>query len=126
MGYLLAAISVVLVSVAQLIMKVALAELPPLWSFEQFWLGDPRQWLRLCGGLLCYLFSLIIWYFTLQRLALGKAYALLSLSYVLVWGGALLLPFYQDRFTFTALGGVAAIVTGVLLVCWPIHKQYGG
>lgn len=117
-GYLLVCISTLLVSVAQLIMKVALTGLPPLGSLSRSDWGELHLWLLLSAGLLCYSSSLIVWYFTLQRLALGKAYALLSLSYVLVWLGALCLPYYHDDFSLMALGGVAAIVAGVLLVCW--------
>ncbi|MFG7416369.1 hypothetical protein ACG00L_27290, partial [Klebsiella pneumoniae] len=36
-------------------------------------------------GLLGYLLSMVCWYFALHRLPLSKAYALLSLSYILVW-----------------------------------------
>ena len=36
-------------------------------------------------GLLGYLLSVFCWYKTLHKLALSKAYALLSMSYVLVW-----------------------------------------
>lgn len=121
-GYLLACVSILLVSVAQLMFKTALAALPPLWSIAPCCMGGLRPWLLLGAGLLCYLLSLIIWYFTLQRLALSKAYALLSMSYVFVWLGALFLPSYHENFSLQAMGGVAAIVIGVLLVCWPCEK----
>jgi hypothetical protein len=39
-----------------------------------------------------YVASMGCWYLALHRMALSKAYALLSLSYILVWGAAILLP----------------------------------
>ncbi|MCW2481553.1 4-amino-4-deoxy-L-arabinose-phosphoundecaprenol flippase subunit ArnF [Candidatus Symbiopectobacterium sp. NZEC135] len=122
MGYLAACFSVILVSVAQLAIKYALSELPPVWSMRVLWDSAPSQWLLLAAGLGCYLLSLIVWYFALRQLALGKAYAFLSLSYVLVWGGSHFLPEFSEPFSWQACIGVLAIVVGVLLVCWPSRE----
>lgn len=123
MGYLAALFSVMLVSGAQLAIKYALSGLPPLWSILALWDGAPGRWLLLMGGLGCYLLSLIAWHFALQRLALGKAYAFLSLSYVLVWLGSLILPCYPEHFSWLACIGVLAIMVGILLVCWPPRER---
>lgn len=123
MGYLAACLSVMLVSVAQLAIKYALSGLPPVWSIQMLWDGAPCQWLLLTAGLGCYVLSLMVWQFALQRLALGKAYAFLSLSYVLVWLGSLFLPDYSEHFSWLACIGVFAIMVGVLLVCWPSREE---
>ncbi|MGK2946351.1 MAG: 4-amino-4-deoxy-L-arabinose-phosphoundecaprenol flippase subunit ArnF [Candidatus Malihini olakiniferum] len=120
MGYLAALLSVMLVSGAQLTIKYALSKLPPLWSIRSLWDGAPGRWLLLSGGLGCYLLSLIVWHFVLRQFALGKAYAFLSLSYILVWLGSLILPCYPEHFSWLACIGVLAIMVGVLLVCWPL------
>ncbi|MBG6242028.1 MAG: 4-amino-4-deoxy-L-arabinose-phospho-UDP flippase [Candidatus Symbiopectobacterium sp. Dall1.0] len=123
MGYLAACLSVMLVSIAQLAIKYALSGLPPVWSIRMLWDGAACQWLLLTAGLGCYVLSLIVWQFALQRLALGKAYAFLSLSYVLVWLGSFLLPDYSEHFSWLACIGVFAIMVGVLLVCWPEREE---
>ncbi len=45
-------------------------------------------------------------------LALSKAYALLSLSYVLVWVASMLLPGLQGAFSLKAMLGVLCIMAG--------------
>ncbi len=49
-------------------------------------------------GLLGYLLSVFCWYKTLHKLALSKAYALLSMSYVLVWIASMVLPGWEGTF----------------------------
>jgi undecaprenyl phosphate-alpha-L-ara4N flippase subunit ArnF len=83
--------SVALVSIAQLLLRYAMVTLPPV--------GEDFRFSSRCGiftgtgslmlGLMGYVASMGCWYLALHRLALSKAYALLSLSYILVWG----LPF---------------------------------
>lgn len=87
--------SVLLVSAAQLLLRNAMQALPPvseilvfvsaLWHFSS---GTGALLLGLTG----YVASMGCWYLTLHRMALSKAYALLSLSYILVWAAAILLP----------------------------------
>lgn len=49
---------------------------------------------------------MVCWYFALHQLPLAKAYALLSLSYILVWAAAIWLPGWHEPFHWRSLLGV--------------------
>lgn len=123
-GYGWALFSVVLVSAAQLLMKWAMMHLPPL-AAPRLWLdpGNAAAIVLLAGGLLAYACSMGCWFMALRRLPLNKAYPLLSLSYVLVAAGALMIPEFHERFTLSRLMGVALICGGLLLICLPARKK---
>jgi len=114
--------SVVLVSAAQLLLRHAMLALPPvsdifafisaLWNFSS---GTGALMLGLMG----YVASMGCWYLALHRMALSKAYALLSLSYILVWGAAILLPGWGEHFSWHGLMGVGFIILGVLVIFMP-------
>ncbi|MGO1308800.1 MAG: 4-amino-4-deoxy-L-arabinose-phosphoundecaprenol flippase subunit ArnF [Kluyvera intermedia] len=122
MGLFWALMSVMLVSVAQLTLRVAMTTLP---SAEQPWalllhllhVGDGTLMLLL--GLLGYVASMACWLFALKRLPLAKAYALLSLSYMVVWLAAIWLPGWHEPFSWRGLLGVVVIVAGVITIFWP-------
>ena len=114
--------SVVLVSAAQLLLRHAMLALPPvsdifafisaLWHFSS---GTGALMLGLTG----YCASMGCWYLALHRMALSKAYALLSLSYILVWSAAILLPGWGEYFSWRGLAGVGLIILGVLVIFMP-------
>ncbi|MEE9658010.1 4-amino-4-deoxy-L-arabinose-phosphoundecaprenol flippase subunit ArnF [Enterobacter cloacae complex sp. CARB60] len=118
--------SVLLVSAAQLLLRYAMQALPPvnevlafvsaLWHFSS---GTGALLLGLMG----YVASMGCWYLALHRMALSKAYALLSLSYILVWGAAILLPGWEERFSWHGLVGVGFIILGVLVIFLPRTSQ---
>lgn len=118
--------SVLLVSAAQLLLRSAMQALPPvsdvlalisaLWHFSS---GTAALLLGLMG----YVASMGCWYLALHRMALSKAYALLSLSYILVWGAAILLPGWEERFSWHGLVGVGFIILGVLVIFLPRTSQ---
>lgn len=87
--------SVLLVSAAQLLLREAMQALPPVSEILTFisalWHVSSGTGALLLG-LMGYVASMGCWYLALHRMALSKAYALLSLSYILVWGAAILLP----------------------------------
>lgn len=83
----------------------------------------PARTFGLFFGLLGYLLSMVCWYFALHRLPLSKAYALLSLSYILVWAAAIWLPGWHEPFYWQSLLGVAIIVAGVLTIFWPVKRR---
>ena len=58
-----------------------------------------------------------------KKLPLAKAYALLSLSYILVWAAAIWLPGWHEPFHWQSLLGVLLIVAGVLTIFWPVKRQ---
>ncbi|KQN54311.1 4-amino-4-deoxy-L-arabinose-phosphoundecaprenol flippase subunit ArnF [Erwinia sp. Leaf53] len=126
MGWLLAFSSVFLVSAAQLLLKWAMVQLPAVGQLLPF-LNVLRQFsppvLALLAGLLAYALSMLCWLLALRRLPLGRAYPLLSLSYVLVWAAALWLPGLNECFYWGSLAGVALIVAGLLLIGWPQKKS---
>ncbi|MGL5585982.1 MAG: 4-amino-4-deoxy-L-arabinose-phosphoundecaprenol flippase subunit ArnF [Plesiomonas sp.] len=126
MGYFWALMSVLLVTCAQLMMKWAMMSLPPIDRprelFSAFWGISPGAEI-LVIGLLAYVCSMACWFMALRRVALSKAYPLLSLSYVLVWAAAIWLPWLHERFSAGKLVGVGVIFIGLLLVCIPDKKR---
>lgn len=121
-GYLWAALSILLVSAAQLSLKWAMMQLPPMTDVAWLWRALqalPPGALALGGGLMAYALSVWCWVMALHRIRLSRAYPLLSLSYILVWAAALWLPGLQETFHWGMLGGVALISVGLLLICWP-------
>lgn len=88
MGLIWALFSVGLASGAQLLLRSAMVELPPLteiFTFLNHLLHLRAGTFGLTFGLMGYLLSMVCWYFALHQLPLAKAYALLSLSYI--WSG---------------------------------------
>ena len=127
MGVIWALMSVVLVSTAQLLLRHAMLQLPPATSLLPLLnhlLHFAPGTFGLLAGLLCYMLSMVCWYFALYRLALSRAYALLSLSYILVWAAAIMLPGWHEPFTWQALFGVLVIVVGVMVIFMPTKNRH--
>ena len=119
MGLIWGLFSVIIASVAQLSLGFAASHLPPmthLWDFIAALLAFGLDARILLLGLLGYLLSVFCWYKTLHKLALSKAYALLSMSYVLVWIASMVLPGWEGTFSLKALLGVACIMSGLMLI----------
>ena len=126
MGLIWALFSVGLVSAAQLLLRGAMVELPPLsdlFAFLNHLLHLRAGTIGLGLGLSGYLLSMVCWYFALHRLPLSKAYALLSLSYILVWAAAIWLPGWHEPFHWRSLLGVLIIIAGVLTIFWPAKRK---
>lgn len=122
MGLLWGLCSVIITSAAQLSLGFAMTKLPPVqhpWAFISALLACRPEAFALAGGLAGYLLSVFCWHQALHRLALSKAYALLSLSYVLVWVASLILPGEQSTFSINALLGVLCIVLGLWIIFLP-------
>ncbi|MGR4051815.1 4-amino-4-deoxy-L-arabinose-phosphoundecaprenol flippase subunit ArnF [Kosakonia cowanii] len=118
--------SVLLVSGAQLLLRDGMLSLPPLTDLRAFLLAllhGQTGTLALLLGLMGYVASMGCWYLALQRMALSKAYALLSLSYILVWGAAIWLPGWHEPFTLRGAFGVGLIVAGVLVIFLPARHR---
>jgi len=121
-GLLFALASVVLVSVAQLLMKFAMTQV----SLTTDMLDTPLaticalSWstvlLPLALGMACYGISVICWMGALARLPLSLAYPLLSLSYPLVYVGAIMLPFFNESLNPHRLVAIGLIMLGVALL----------
>lgn len=118
--------SVGLVSAAQLLLRSAMVSLPPvadpltlLVALMHFSPGSGKLLLGLCG----YVASMGCWYLALHRMALSKAYTLLSLSYILVWAAAIVLPGWNEAFSWAGLAGVCLIIAGVLVIFLPAARK---
>jgi undecaprenyl phosphate-alpha-L-ara4N flippase subunit ArnF len=125
-GVSLALASVALVSAAQLGMRWSMTRLP----LPQDWLAnlaaarlDLAALAVLAAGVLGYALSLLCWMGALRHLPLGRAYALLSLSYVLVYLGSVLLPGFDGSLTLERSLGVLLVVLGVLTINSPRRPQ---
>ncbi|HGM5552833.1 TPA: 4-amino-4-deoxy-L-arabinose-phosphoundecaprenol flippase subunit ArnF [Pseudomonas putida] len=116
-GFALA--SVGLVSSAQLGMRWSMTRLP-----------QPEQWLAalsagsvdlsalavVVAAIFAYALSMLCWLSALRDLPLGRAYALLSISYALVYLLAASLPLFNEAFSFTKSLGVALVMLGVITI----------
>ncbi|CAM8084995.1 4-amino-4-deoxy-L-arabinose-phosphoundecaprenol flippase subunit ArnF [Cronobacter turicensis] len=126
MGYVWALTSVLLVSCAQLMMKWAMMSLPLVTQPDALMAAiltlSPGA-VALLAGLIAYTCSMGCWFLALRRMALSKAYPLLSLSYVLVWAAAICIPWLNERFSMGKMTGVAVIFIGLLMVCIPVRKR---
>ncbi|STU91784.1 4-amino-4-deoxy-L-arabinose-phospho-UDP flippase subunit F [Klebsiella pneumoniae] len=129
MGFFWALLSVGLVSAAQLLLRSAMVALPPLTdivAFLQHLLHFPARDFRPVfrpAGLPAVDGLLVL---CPPCLPLSKAYALLSLSYILVWAAAIWLPGWHEPFYWQSLLGVAIIVAGVLTIFWPGETPLAG
>ncbi|WP_409515070.1 4-amino-4-deoxy-L-arabinose-phosphoundecaprenol flippase subunit ArnF [Atlantibacter sp.] len=111
--------SVFLVSLAQLLLKFASINLHT-GSLSDVLLRPDALFaapvFALLGGLICYAVSMLFWFFALRRVPLGKAYAVLSLSYPAVWLAAQFIPAIAEPFLWRSLVGVVLIVSGVVII----------
>ncbi|MGE1561820.1 4-amino-4-deoxy-L-arabinose-phosphoundecaprenol flippase subunit ArnF [Pantoea septica] len=123
-GVMLAICSVLLVTLAQLTLRLAMRDFPPV----EEWLSldgmrHAGTLLPLAAGLGAYALSMLCWMMALRHLPLNRLYPLLSLSYVLVWAAAVLLPAFGEPFRWSGLAGVLLIVLGLLAVAIPPRRK---
>lgn len=69
---------------------------------------------HLWGGLFCYGFSLLLWFYVLSRMELSRAYPLVSIGYFFT----LLIGYFflNETITITKLSGIVLIVLGVIFL----------
>lgn len=122
--------SIVLVAIAQLLLKIGIARFSastPLSTATlqhlNFATLDISALLIIGVGLFCYLISVICWLRALEQLPLNVTYPLLSLSYPLVYLGAISLPSLQETASTVRTGGVLLIMLGVVLLA-PSKEQH--
>lgn len=125
-GYLWAAASVLLVTVAQLSMKWGMAQIP-LLPLNQINLSLISHYLipllAVLGGIAGYALSMLCWFGALLYLPLSLAYPLISISYALVYFAAVLLPWFNESASVVKTLGVAMILFGVWLITHNGEKQ---
>ncbi|HEJ9171224.1 4-amino-4-deoxy-L-arabinose-phosphoundecaprenol flippase subunit ArnF [Serratia nevei] len=118
-GYAWGAASVLLVTLAQLLMKWGMVQIP-LMSFADVSLAlIGGYWLPLLavgGGICGYALSMLCWFFALRHLPLNRAYPLLSVSYALVYLAAVILPCFNESATLLKTLGTLFILFGVWLI----------
>lgn len=115
----MATASIVLVTLAQLLFKSGLIELPAmghtltelLSALRQ--IRDPHPLWLIALGIVGYGGSLLCWLGALRTLPLHRAYPLLALSYGLVYLGAVLLPWLNEPLAWSKTLGVMLIMLGV-------------
>lgn len=118
-GYVWGAVSILLVTLAQLLMKWGMAQFPLLSVADVSWQLLGHYWLALLvvsGGIFGYALSMLCWFFTLGYLPLNRAYPLLSISYVLVYLAAVMLPWFAESATLLKTLGTLFILFGVWLI----------
>lgn len=120
-GYIYAACSVLLVTLAQLVMKWGMSHLSlgNEWQLNSSFIQSNINSIGyVCSGLLAYALSMVCWMAALNTLALNRAYPLLSISYGLVYLLAIFLPGFNETFSLIRSLGVCLIVAGVVLIHW--------
>ncbi|WP_455207489.1 4-amino-4-deoxy-L-arabinose-phosphoundecaprenol flippase subunit ArnF [Kaarinaea lacus] len=123
-GVIFVICSVVLSACAQLFMKSGMLELANSGGLQIAHFGMDRFFepafmaalLWVCVGLVSYAVSMLFWMAALARYELSLAYPMLSLSYVLVYIGAVLWPRFNESVTMLRTAGIVLIVIGVILV----------
>ena len=111
--------SVVLVTVAQLILKWGMMNTPLMSLADingQFLINHLPQFIAVICGLAGYALSMLCWFFALRYLPLNRAYPLLSLSYALVYLGAVSLPWFSESATLLKTCGALFILLGIWLI----------
>jgi len=70
--------------------------------------------LHIWGGLFCYGFSLLLWFYVLSKMELSRAYPLVSLGYIftLILGYFLL----NEAITPAKIAGISLIIIGVFVL----------
>ncbi|WP_350327645.1 4-amino-4-deoxy-L-arabinose-phosphoundecaprenol flippase subunit ArnF [Pectobacterium aroidearum] len=118
-GYVWALGSIVLASIAQVLMKSGMLALPSIsmthWpSLSTFMGGWPA--VAVFCGMVCYGLSMVCWFMVLRYLPLSRAYPLISLSYAVVYLAAVFLPWLNEPMSLRKNLGVLIIMLGVWLV----------
>ncbi|MBH1931528.1 4-amino-4-deoxy-L-arabinose-phosphoundecaprenol flippase subunit ArnF [Serratia rubidaea] len=116
-GYVWGIVSVLLVSVAQLLMKWGMMQLPPLsLSMTLPTAESLTPLLAVAVGVAGYGLSMLCWLMALRTLALSRAYPLLSISYALVYLAAVALPWFNESASLPKSLGTLLILLGVWLI----------
>lgn len=100
---------------AQLLMKTGMSAvtLSDIDSAIQSWTSYPLHTLLILTGIVTYILSMVVWVYVLKNNKLSKAYPLLSLGYVVVYGLAAFWPGIQEPYTLKKTIGITFIVFGV-------------
>jgi len=102
-------------AIAQLLMKTGMSAvtLSDIESAVQSWTTFPLHTLLILLGVFAYILSMVAWVHALKNRKLNKAYPLLSLGYVVVYGLAAFWPGIYEPYTIRKTLGISLIVLGV-------------
>ncbi|KAA8730130.1 MAG: 4-amino-4-deoxy-L-arabinose-phosphoundecaprenol flippase subunit ArnF [Ewingella americana] len=121
-GYSWGVGSLLLVTLAQLLLKWGMVRIP-LFSLSElqlsFIFNNLTSLAAVTIGIMCYALSMLCWFFALRILPLHRAYTLLSLSYALVYLAAVTLPWFNENVHLLKACGGILIMFGV----WLIHSK---
>jgi len=124
-------LSIVLVSIAQLLMKLGMLQRPSTFAVENLlsWSGCvsfveslpqySAMWLPVLAGIGCYCISVLCWMKALQQVRLSVAYPMLSFSYLIVQLAAVMIPIFNETLQPQRLLGTALLVVGICLCAIP-------
>jgi len=112
LGLLFISGSILLSASAQLLLKLGMLELHKLYDISPFF--PALIWVSI--GLACYALSMLFWMAALSKYELSFAYPMLSISYILVYICAALMPQLHESVSFWKTIGILFIVVGVILV----------
>ncbi len=122
----LALLSVVFISLAQLAMKWGMTQLSlQFTSLQELWNAAQYSalitnylpyYISVVAGLSFYALSMLCWVMALKHLPLSLAYPMLSLSYVIVYVAAISLPWIGEAFSWPKALGIVLILAGIYLV----------
>lgn len=87
-------------------------------------LGDVRVGTLLLG-LICYVAATAFWILALRQFDLGKAYAFLGFTYILVYAGSVVWPGLAESVTWPKSIGVALIMFGIYLISCKSTPRFG-
>lgn len=118
----LVGISIILTSGAQLLFRYVMQHLQivEILSYREW--GELIEALStmdlgmLTLGIVLYASSMLFWIFALSRLEVSLAYPLLSVSYVIVYFGAVYLPALEESASLIKLLGTVVMVIGVVIL----------
>ncbi|WP_337064807.1 4-amino-4-deoxy-L-arabinose-phosphoundecaprenol flippase subunit ArnF [Rouxiella badensis] len=114
--------SLLLVSMAQLMMKWGMTHMPTFSLNANLYslvMNNLLPVFIVCCGIAGYALSMVCWFFALRQLPLNRAYSLLSLSYALVYLGVVSLPWFNENMHWMKSLGALSILFGV----WLIHSK---
>jgi len=106
--------SILLVSAAQLMIKLGMNALPLNLNISMAFPWTSITWIML--GIVGYGVSMLMWMMALSIYQLSFAYPLLSTSYIIVYLGAVLLPQLNESVSIIKTIGILFIVAGVVFV----------
>jgi undecaprenyl phosphate-alpha-L-ara4N flippase subunit ArnF len=126
-------LSIVLVSIAQLLMKFGMLQRPSTFSIDSLsassWPGFAgfleslpqysAMGLPVLAGIGCYCASVLCWMKALQYVRLSIAYPMLSFSYLIVQLAAVMIPAFNETLQPQRLVGTALLMVGICLCAVP-------